>query len=115
MLGDYSRTKIFIKPGKTDFRKSINGLSGIVENQMKLNPLSGCYFVFCNRYRNRLKILYWDHTGFCLWYKRLEKDRFVWPKTEDEAQELSAEELTWMLRGLDYRRAHKVLKYSSNF
>lgn len=115
MLGDYRRARIYIRPGRTDFRKAVNGLSGIVENQMKHDPLSGCYFIFCNRRRDRMKILYWDNNGFCLWYKRLEKDKFIWPKTEDEVLELSPEEVSWMLRGLDYRRAHKTLKYSSNF
>jgi transposase len=115
MLGDYCRSRIFIKPGRTDFRKAINGLSGIIENQMRQDPLSGCYFVFCNKRKDRMKILYWDQNGFCLWYKRLEKDKFIWPMTEEDAQELSAEEFSWMLRGLDYRRAHKRLKYSSNF
>jgi len=115
MLGDYRNTRIFIKPGRVDFRKAINGLSGIIENQMKHDPFSGCYFVFCNKRKDKMKILYWDKSGFCLWYKRLEKDKFIWPMTEDEALELSTEEFTWLLRGLDYRRAHKMLKYSSNF
>jgi len=115
MLGDYRNTRIFLRPGKTDFRKAINGLSGIVENQMKLDLFSGCYFVFCNKRKDKLKIIYWDRNGFCLWYKRLEKDKFTWPMTEEEALELSIEEFTWFLRGLDYKKAHGLLNYSINF
>ena len=56
------------------------GLSLLVEQEMQLSPFSGALFVFCNRQRTRLKVLYWDSTGFCLWYKRLEKDTFHWPR-----------------------------------
>lgn len=63
-----------------DFRKSINGLAGIVESELELSVLSGALFVFCNKGRDKLKLLYWDNTGFALWYKRLDKDKFKWPK-----------------------------------
>jgi len=60
MPGYYRRSGIFIKPGRTDFSKAINVLSGIIENQMKHDHLSGCYFVFCNKRKDMRKILYWD-------------------------------------------------------
>jgi len=62
-----------------DFRKSINGLAALVESELALSAMSGALFVFCNKGRDKLKILYWDRTGFALWYKRLEKDKFKWP------------------------------------
>lgn len=63
-----------------DFRKSINGLAGLVEAELELSVLSGALFVFCNKGKDKLKLLYWDNTGFALWYKRLDKDKFKWPK-----------------------------------
>ena len=72
-----SPTRVFIAPGVTDMRKAINGLSLLVTDQMELDPFSGHLFAFCNRKRDMVKILYWDRNGFCLWQKRLEKDRLL--------------------------------------
>jgi transposase len=81
-------------------RKSINGLSAIVECSFNHDPFDGALFVFCNRNRNRLKILAWDEDGFILPFKRLEKGRFKWPTLEDEAtMTLTGEELTFLLSG----------------
>lgn len=113
MFIDINRVRVFIKPGRTDFRKAVNGLSMVVEETMKLDPFSGNIFVFCNRRRDRLKILYWDRNGFCLWYKRLEEEKFLWPRTGDDVQEITGEELGWLLRGLDIRGAHRSLRYAS--
>ena len=74
--------QVYIATGATDMRKSINGLSIMVAEQLALNPLSGYLFCFCNRKRDIVKILYLDRNGFCLWHKRLEKDRFHWPENE---------------------------------
>ena len=113
MFGEFKNVKIYLKPGRTDFRKSINGLSVIVEKNMQNNPLSGNLFVFCNRGRNRLKILYWDRNGFVLWYKRLETDKFRWPQSENEVMEIERERFVWLLRGLDFTKAHSDLSYAS--
>ena len=64
-----NNVRIFIKPGRTDMRKQINGLSSIVENEFKQDPISGSLFLFCGRDRKNLKIIYWDKNGFCLWQK----------------------------------------------
>ena len=69
-------SQIYLATGSTDMRKSINGLSILVAEQLEYDPLSGQLFCFCNRKRSIIKILYWEHNGFCLWHKRLEKDRF---------------------------------------
>ena len=78
MIAATSGLRIFLAPGYTDMRKSINGLSVLVD-EYDLDPFSGNLFAFCNRRRDKLKILYWDYNGFCLWYKRLEQHCFRWP------------------------------------
>ena len=67
MIIDFEKVEIYVRPGTTDMRKQINGLSIIVQEQLKLDPFSGSLFVFCNKRRHLLKILYWDKTGFALW------------------------------------------------
>jgi transposase len=85
-----------------DFRKSINGLSALVEFELECSPTSGAVFVFCNKGRDKLKVLYWDKTGFALWYKRLEKDKFKWPsKLTEQTMTLSEQQLHWLLSGFD--------------
>jgi len=92
--------KVFLACGKTDMRKSINGLAAIVEGSFKLNPFDGALFVFCNGNRNRIKILEWDGDGFWLYFKRLEKGRFKWPTEGTEStMSLTGEELTFLLGG----------------
>ena len=101
--------KMFIEPNSVylhrptvDFRKSINGLSNLVIAEMNLNVMSGALFIFCNRGKDKLKILYWDKTGFALWYKRLEKDKFKWPNQQHDKQlVLSEQQLNWLLDGFD--------------
>lgn len=85
-----------------DFRKSINGLAALVESELELSSMSGAVFVFCNKGRDKLKILYWDNTGFALWYKRLEQDKFKWPtKFNGPTLSLSEQQLHWLLSGYD--------------
>ncbi len=108
--------QVYLHRDYVDFRKSINGLVLIIEQELSLLPMSGAVFVFCNRKRDKVKIVYWDKTGFCLWYKRLERHRFKWPKRlESEVLEWSVEQLEWLLRGLDVTRmqGHKALNYLS--
>ena len=83
----------------------------MVEQAMDLNPFSGDLFVFCNRRRNIIKILYWDRNGFCLWHKRLEEHRFKWPESEQEIMTIDQSSLQWLLYGLDIADAHKKLYY----
>lgn len=107
--------KVYLAMGNTDMRKSINGLSILVSEHLELDPFSGHLFVFCNRKRNMIKILYWDRNGFCLWHKRLEKHSFKWPSSKEEIISIGKRELTWLMDGLDIRQrdAHKSLKYST--
>lgn len=112
MMNFPSDTKVYLALGATDMRKAINGLSVIVSEQMQLDIFSGHLFVFCNRQQTILKILYWDKNGFCLWQKRLEKDRFKWPETSNEVMNITSRELAWLVDGLNINQAHKPLKYS---
>jgi transposase len=112
MIFDYTDYRYFIRPGKTDLRKGVNGLSVIVQNIMDNDPFSKSLFLFCNGKRKLLKIVYWDRNGFCLWQKRLEKNKFPWPETEEEAREIRFEELKMLLDGIDFFKAHKELSYS---
>jgi len=80
----FKNKKIYLACGKTDMRKQINGLAAIVEGSFQLDLFGAAIFVFCNRQRDRIKILEWDGNGFWLYFKRLEKGRFKWPAIEDE-------------------------------
>ena len=111
MIIDISKARIFLRPGRTDMRKAVNGLSAIVQEKMKQDPFSGSVYLFCNRERKLLKAVYWDKSGFWLCQKRLEKDRFPWPQDEGEARELQAEQLQMLLAGIDFFKAHKELYY----
>jgi len=92
--------RIYLACGHTDMRKSINGLAAIVEGSFKLNLFGDAIFVFCNRKRDRIKILEWDGDGFWLYFKRLEKGHFRWPVlSEDKTMSLSSEELSILLGG----------------
>ncbi len=84
LSGSQNHAQVYIALGATDMRKSINGLSIIVEEELGLDLFTGNLFAFCNRNRDIVKILYWDHNGFCVWKKRLEKDKFRWPESEQE-------------------------------
>lgn len=112
MLAFDDRAVIYLRTGPTDMRKSINGLAAIVQTEMKLNPFETAYFVFCGKTRRLLKLLYWDNTGFALWYKRLEKQRFPWPEAEKDAKVLTAQQIRWLLDGIDFFHAHKKLHFS---
>lgn len=103
MLSGIGKGRIFLAPGVTDMRKSFNGLSGLVRSSLVGDPLSGDLFVFCNRGKNRLKILYFDSSGMWVLAKRLERGTFAWPqRIEGRARvELRHEELLLLLNGLD--------------
>jgi transposase len=107
--------KVYLGLGATDMRKSIDSLSVLVSEHLKQNPLNGHFFVFCNRRRTILKILYWDRNGFCLWHKRLELDKFRWPESRSEVREISIRELRWLVEGLDIQQAqaHGDLDYQT--
>jgi len=98
--------KVYLACGVTDLRKSIDGLSMIVQTQLKLDPFERALFVFCNRQMNKLKILHFDN-GFWLYYHRLERSKFKWPINKEEALRVTVEELRWLLKGYEVRTASK--------
>jgi len=107
-------SEIYVYRKFVDFRKKINGLVEIVEAEMNLKAISDALFIFTNKGRDKLNILYWDRTGFVLWHKRLEEAKYVWPKKiEGEVIHLSTEELGLLLEGYDVwkMKPHESLKY----
>ena len=101
--------RVYLRLGITDMRKSIQALSLLVKRDLRKDPGSGDLFAFCNRRRRLIKILYWDHNGFCLWQKRLEEQQFRWPYSDEELLTITARELNWLLAGLDFQDAHQRL------
>ena len=114
MFPAFPGVRVYLATGVTDLRKSIDGLSMLVADYLDLDVFSGHLFAFCNRKRDMVKVLYWDRNGFCLWHKRLEKDRFVWPETEHDVLSIEARELGWLVEGLPLSQpeAHARLEYS---
>jgi transposase len=111
MIIDISRVRIFIRPGNTDLRKAVNGLAIIIEQQMAVEPFTGDMYLFCNKERKLLKAVWWDRNGFWLSQKRLEKDKYPWPETSEAVKELSSQELSMLLKGIDFFKAHKEVCY----
>ncbi len=106
-----SESRVYLACGATDLRKSIDGLAAIVQYSFALDPFSQASFVFCNRGRDKLKILRWDHNGFWLFYRRLERGRFKWPPSGDAPKQVSRRELQWLLDGLtlEQHKAHPAV------
>ncbi len=114
MLGVDPGARVYLAAGVTDMRKSIDGLAVLVADVLGADPLSRQWFVFCNRGRDKLKILQWTGTGFWLHYKRIERGRFRWPDadTDQRVVTLTRRELDWLLEGLNpvqCRSAHQPL------
>lgn len=115
MLSLPTSVRVYLARGATDMRKSIDGLAAITTQVLERDPMSGHLFVFCNRCRDRIKILYWERTGFWLLHKRLERGTFAWPLPEDsdaKQLEMPASDLAALLGGLDLRKASRRRWYS---
>lgn len=107
--------RIFLYTGITDFRKRRRSLAAFVSSELNEDVFAGTLFLFCNKHKNCVRALYWDKTGFALWEKELAKDKFKWPKKTEESQLiLNAQEVCWLLEGIDLEKLkpHKELKYS---
>lgn len=107
-MGFPSEGRIWIACGATDMRKGFDGLSAIVQVQLAEDPFSGQLFVFRGRRGDRVKLLWWDGDGLCLFAKRLERGRFIWPQAESGVVHLSRAQLSMLLEGIDWRRPQRT-------
>ena len=104
MIGPGTGVRVYLACGVTDLRKGIAGLSAIVQDQLRQKPASGAVFALRGRRGDRIKILYYDGQGFCLYYKILEKGRFPWPSPADGSARLTSAQLAMLWDGIDWRR-----------
>lgn len=108
MIGLPAGTRIWLVAGATDMRKGFDGLSALVQTALGDDPFSGQLFVFRGRRGDRVKVLWWDGQGLCLYYKRLERGRFVWPRAQDGVVHLTPAQLSMLLEGIDWRRPQRT-------
>lgn len=116
MLRPSSELSVYLYADVVDMRKSIDGLSALVEQELELSSMSGTLFAFCNRARDKIKILYWERNGYVLWYKRLEKQRFTWlHEAQSGSLLITGYQLNLLLDGLDilHNKPHETLFYTS--
>ncbi len=112
MLSATGGASVYLACGSTDLRKSIDGLAALVTYSYKLDLFGNSLFVFCNRNRDKLKILHWDHNGFWLYYRRLDRGQFKWPAHSGEkVQAVNRRQLQWLLDGLtlEQHQAHPIV------
>ena len=108
MLTMPSSVRVYLAPGRTDMRKSFDTLAALARDVLEKDPLSGHLFAFCGKRRNRVKILYWDGTGFWLFAKRLARGTFAWPEPPSDGRpclDLRPDELSALLSGIDLSKA----------
>ena len=116
MIRPVNEVRVHLCRDIVDFRKQIRGLSVLVQEQLDLDPFSAHLFAFCNRRRDHIKLLFWERNGFVLWQKKLEADRFPWPRdAQVDVIELSGRDLNWLLDGMDVfaMKPHDELSYES--
>ena len=106
MIGPSGAVRVMVATKPVDFRKGAEGLAGLVRETMRADPFRGAIYVFRAKRADRIKLIFWDGTGVCLFAKRLEDGEFRWPKIEDGVMRLSAAEFSALLEGLDWRRVH---------
>ena len=107
--------RVFLYRRPTDMRKSFHGLTALTESELKQDPLSGSFFVFVNRRRDRLKILYWGQTGFCIWYQQLQKGTYQIPAHESldnqDVLEVTRSQLSLILDGIDLSSVRQRVRF----
>lgn len=115
MLNLFEQTTVYFACDPVDMRRQIDGLALQVQEVMDLNPFDSVLFAFCNRRRDKFKILFWHNNGFCLLYKRLEKGQFFWPSGDEAVVCLSLRELKWLLEGLSLSdlKTHQKLPFTA--
>ncbi len=109
MLGDINKAQgIYIVCGYTDMRKSINGLTAIIQTYLGMDPFSRKLFLFCGKQTNKMKALLWEDDGFVLLYKRLEGGRFRWPRSEEQVRDITWQEFRWLMEGLEINQPKAI-------
>ena len=108
MIGATGAARVFIATRPVDFRKGADGLAALVRDMMGADPFDGAIYVFRSKRTDRVKLVFWDGTGVCLFAKRLEEGAFRWPKIENGVMRLSAAQLSALLEGLDWRRVRQA-------
>lgn len=108
MIGPAGTVKVMVATKPVDFRKGAEGLAALVRETMGYDPFSGTVYVFRAKRTDRVKLIFWDGTGVCLYAKRLEDGEFRWPKLHDGMMRLTAAQLSALLEGLDWRRVHEA-------
>jgi len=104
VIGPTGAVRVMVATKAVDFRKGVEGLAALVREVMQADPFDGAIYVFRAKRADRVKLVFWDGTGVCLFAKRLEDGQFRWPKIEDGVMRLSAAQLSALLEGLDWRR-----------
>ena len=108
MIGPTGAVRVMVATRPVDFRKGAEGLAALVRETMGADPFSGAVYVFRAKRADRIKLVFWDGTGVCLFAKRLEEGRFSWPRIEDGVVRLTAAQLSALLEGLDWKRVHET-------
>jgi transposase len=108
MIGLPSGAHVWLAVGATDMRNGFDGLAAIVKTTLSEDPFSGHLFVFRGRRGDRVKILWWDGDGLCLFAKRLERGKFVWPRATSGVVSLSPAQLAMLIEGIDWRRVERT-------
>ena len=106
MIVPPTSVRVLVATRPVDFRKGMDGLAALVQEELKADPFSGVIYVFRAKRADRVKLLFWDGTGVCLLAKRLEGGKFRWPRIEDGVMRLSPAQLSALLEGLDWSRVH---------
>lgn len=112
MIGPTGAVKVMVATKPVDFRKGAEGLAALVRETIGADPFSGAVYVFRAKRTDRIKLIFWDGSGVCLYAKRLEDGEFRWPKVQDGVMRLTAAQLSALLEGLDWRRVHEARETS---
>lgn len=108
MIGAPANARVWLAAGVTDLRKGFDGLAALVKTTLAEDPFSGHLFAFRGRRGDRLKVLWWDGDGLCLFVKRLERGKFVWPRATSGVVSLSPAQLAMLIEGIDWRRVERT-------
>lgn len=110
MIGPPGGVRIWLAAGVTDMRKGFDGLAALIQQVLAEDPFSGQVFVFRGRRGDRVKLIWWDGDGLCLFAKRLERGKFVWPRATSGTVHLTMAQLSMLLEGIDWRRPERTFK-----